>query len=80
MFKSLLPIDTPYLRNDDTLGGCVFLSFISLIVYYRISKILKEKKINSKMSAKDGLLQLSKIYVVEAGDKTIIGEIPKKVR
>ena len=43
-------------------------------------KLLKEKKINNKISVKDALLQLSKIYLTDIGDKIIMAEIPKKVR
>ena len=80
VFKNLLQVDTPYLRDDDTLRGCVFVSFISLIAYYRILKLLKNKKINNRISVKDVLLQLSKIYLTDVGERTIMAEIPKKVR
>ena len=80
VFKNLLQVDTPYLRDDDTLRGYVFASFISLITYYRILKLLKNKKINSRTSVKDALLQLSKIYLTDVGERTMIAEIPKKVR
>ena len=65
VFKNLLQVDTPYLRDDDTLRGYVFASFISLVAYYRILKLLKSKKINTRISVKDALLQLSKIYLTE---------------
>ncbi len=68
VFKNLLLVDTPYLRVDDTLRGYAFVSFISLIVYYRILNLLKNKKINSRISFKDALLQLSMIYLTDVGD------------
>ena len=80
VFKNLLQVDTPYLRDDDTLRGYVFVSFISLIAYYRILKLLKNRKVNSRISVKDALLQLSKIYLTDVGGRTIMAEIPKKVR
>lgn len=80
VFKNLLQADTPYLRDDDTLRGYVFVSFISLIAYYRILKLLKNRKINGRISVKDALLQLSKIYLTDVGERTIMVEIPKKVR
>ena len=73
-------VDTPYLRDDDTLRGYAFASFISLMTYYRILKLLKNKKINNRISVKDALLQLSKIYLTDVGKRTIMAEIPKKVR
>ncbi len=79
-FKNLLQVDTPYLRDDDTLRGYAFVSFISLMAYYRILKLLKTKKINGRISVKDALLQLSRIYLADVGDRTITAETPKKVR
>ncbi|MHB1492500.1 MAG: hypothetical protein ACYCR7_03640 [Thermoplasmataceae archaeon] len=58
----------------------MFVSFISLIAYYRILKLLKNRKINNRISVKDALLQLSKIYLTDVGERTIMAEIPKKVR
>ncbi len=80
VFKNLLQVDTPYLQDDDTLKGYVFLSFISLLVYYRILKLLKKKQINRKISVKDALLQLSKIYMIDVGERAIMAEMPKKAR
>ncbi len=37
-------------------------------------------KINSRISVKDALLQSSKIYLTDIGNRTIMAEIPKKVR
>lgn len=80
IFKNLLLTDTPSLRDDDTLRGYLFVSFISLIGYYRILKLLKEKHVNSRISVKDAILQLSKIYLTDVGNRTIVAEIPKKSR
>ena len=80
VFKNLLKTDTPYLRDDDSLRGYVFVSFLSLIAYYRILKLLKEKHVNSRISVKDAILQLSKIYLTDIGNRTIVAEIPKKSR
>ncbi|MCL5786553.1 MAG: hypothetical protein M1151_07825 [Candidatus Thermoplasmatota archaeon] len=50
------------------------------MAYYRILKLLKTKKINGRISVKDALLQLSRIYLADIGDRTITAETPKKVR
>ena len=73
VFKNLLNTDTPYLKDDDSLRGYVFLSFLSLIAYYRVLKLLKEKHVNSRISAKDAIFQLSKIYLTDIGNRTISG-------
>ena len=80
MFKNLLMTDTPYLRDDDSLRGYLFLSFVSLIAYYCILKLLKEKGINDRVSVKDAILRLSKINHLDGGGRSVVAEIPKKVR
>ena len=80
VFKNLLQTDTPYLRDDDSLRGYLFVSFISLIAYYRILSLLKKKGINDRISVKDAILQLSKIYLTDVGNRSILAEMPKKVR
>ena len=79
VLKNILQVDTPHLRNDDTLRGYVFVSSISLISYYRILKLLKSKKINNKVSVKDALLHPSKMYLTDIGNRTIMAEIPNQV-
>ena len=57
----------------------MFVSFISLIAYYRILKLLNGRKINKRISVKGALLKLSKIYPTDVGKRSIMAEIPKKV-
>jgi hypothetical protein len=80
VFKNLLKTDTPYLRDDDSLRGYLFVSFFSLIAYYRILSLLKKKGINGRISVKDAILLLSKIYLMDVGSRSILAEMPKKVR
>lgn len=80
VFKNLLQADTPYLRDDASLRGYVFTTFIALFLYYHLLKKLTETGLNKKMSVKDILLELSKIYVIEVGQRNIVSEIPKKAR
>jgi hypothetical protein len=42
--------------------------------------MLKKAELNRKMSPGDLLLQYSKVYHVRIGDRTLISEVPKKVR
>ncbi|MFG1520243.1 MAG: hypothetical protein AAE977_07265 [Thermoplasmataceae archaeon] len=80
VMKNLLQADIPYLRDNETLRGYLFTSFLSLIAYYRTLKVLKKKGMNRRISVKDVILQHSKIYMADVGEKTIAAEIPKKVR
>mgnify|MGYP000567507337 CR=1 FL=1 len=36
--------------------------------------------VNKRISVRDALLELSKIYAIEVGDRMIIFEIPKRTR
>jgi hypothetical protein len=58
----------------------IFVSLLSLIAYCRILRLLKEKKINGRMSVKDVLFQFSKIYLVDVCNKTILAEMPSMSR
>lgn len=80
VFKNLLEADKTYLRDTDSLRGYVFINFISLHLYYLLLNKLQKLGINSKVSVKDVLLELSKVYVVETPRGEILSEIPKKVR
>ena len=72
--------DAPYPSDDDSLRGYLFVSFILLIAYYRILELLKEKGINDRVNVKDAILQLSKIYLTDVNERSIVAEMPKKVR
>jgi transposase len=80
VFKNLLQADTPYLRDEASLRGYVFATFVALFLYYHILKKLAEAGLNKKTSVKDALLELSKVYAIEVGPREIISEIPKKAR
>ncbi|EQD76259.1 hypothetical protein B1B_01810 [mine drainage metagenome] len=51
-----------------------------LIAFHRILKLLKAKENSNRISVKDALLQLSKMYLTDVWERTIMAEIPKKVR
>ena len=42
--------------------------------------MLKKAKLNRKISPADLLFQYSKVYQVRIGKRTLISEVPKKVR
>lgn len=80
VLQNILDVDRPYVRKDETFRGYVFASFIGLIAYYLILKLLKEVEINDKTSVSDVLLELSKVYMIEFGKKEILSEKSKRVR
>lgn len=77
--KNELENDKTYLGDDDAVRGYFFVSFISLYLYYKILKMLKEKDLVGKVSVGETLLELSKVYEVTIGEKKKFSEIPKKV-
>lgn len=77
--KNELENDKTYLGDDDAVRGYFFVSFISLYLYYKILKMLKEKDFVGKVSVGETLLELSKVYEVTIGEKKKFSEIPKRV-
>lgn len=80
VLQNVLDTDRPHVRKEETFKGYLFCSFISLIAYYLILKMLKEANLNDKVSVSDLLLELSKIYKLEINNKEIFSEKSKKVR
>ena len=54
------------------------LSFISLYIYFRILETLKGKNMSPKVSVKEAILELSKIYAMVHGARVSLAEIPEK--
>ena len=77
--KNELENDKTYLGDDDAVRGYFFISFISLYLYYKILKMLKEKDLVGKVSVGEVLLELSKVYEITIGEKKKLSEIPKRV-
>lgn len=80
VFKNLLQADTPYLRDENSLRGYVLVTFVALFLYYLLLRRLMATGINRRVSVRDVLLELSKVYAVEIGDRITISEVPKKAR
>jgi len=79
VLQNLLDTDTPYVRQEETFRGYIFVSFLGLIGYYFLLRILKEAGIN-KVSVSDLMLELSKVYVVELKEREFVSERTKRVR
>ena len=76
--KNELENDKAYLHTTDGLRGYFFISFISLYMYFSILEMLKEKGLSQKISVKEALFELSKIYVIADGARRSLAEIPDK--
>lgn len=76
--KNQLEIDKMYLQSTEAVRGYFFIIFNSLFLYYKILNILKQNKLNTKISVSDVLMILSKVYLVDFGHRQQLTEIPKK--
>lgn len=66
-------------HSDMAVQGKLFVKFIALILYMRMSKIMKEKKLFDKYSVKEILLELRKIKKTFIdGNFSVTSEITKK--
>lgn len=77
--KNELENDRSYLRNDDSLRGYFFISFISLYLYYAIFVLIRAADLTGRFSVKDVLLRFSKVYRVTGERREYTSEIPKSV-
>jgi transposase len=74
--KNELENDKAYLRDDDSIRGYFFISFLSLYLYYSIFVLIRAADLTDRISVKDTLLRFSRVYEIVDGKKTIISEIP----
>ena len=51
---------------------------VALYVRYRILNVLKDKKVNGKLSVNEVLLELSRVYLITMGARRVLSEITKK--
>jgi len=78
--KNELENDKAYIHTTDGLRGYFFISFISLYMYFSIHQVLKDKDLSQKMSVKEVLFELSKVYVIVNGARRTMAEIPERSR
>ena len=65
--KNQLENDKAYLHTTNGIRGYFFISLISLYIYFRILGALKAKGMSPKISVKEAILELSKIYAIVHG-------------
>jgi transposase len=79
-YKTVLEADKIYLQDDESVFGHVFVSFLSLYIHCKLEQILKKGELNRKMTPIDLLFKYGKVYHVDLEDRSMITEVPKKVR
>ena len=76
--KNELEEDKTYLQDGDSVRGYFFTIFTALYVHYRILNALKDRGTNGKISVKEVLLELSRVYAIEMGRRKTLSEIPRR--
>ena len=76
--KNELENDKAYMHTTEGLRGYFFISFISLYMYFSILQVLKDHDLSQKISVKETLFELSKIYITVSGARRTVSEIPEK--
>ena len=76
--KNELENDKAYVHTTEGLRGYFFISFISLYMYFSILQALKDHDVSQKMSVKEVLFELSKIYVIVNGARRTLSEIQER--
>ena len=70
--------DKTYLQDDDSVRGYFLTILVALYIRYRILNILKDRKINGKLSVNDVMTELSRVYLITTGVRRGLSEITKK--
>ena len=80
VMKNTLDADKPHLREEETIRGYFFVSFLALRVYYKILKRLKERNMAHNISPEEVLFELSKMEIIREPDENeYFASISKKV-
>ncbi|GAB4406285.1 MAG: transposase [Thermodesulfovibrionales bacterium] len=78
--KNVLKADSSYMRNQTSLEGWMFITFVALQWYYRIYRLLSDKQLLSKFSPQDLLMHLTEIKKVKINDSWHTAEITSKTQ
>ena len=80
IFKNILESDRNYMRDDKQLEGFLFVSFIALLMYYRVYEKLVENKLLNRYSVLDVIEYLKRVQAMKIGEEFQFAEVPKKSR
>lgn len=79
--KNTLDSDKTYMHTDEAVRGYFFLTFLSLRIYFRVLRRLRERKLTQKISVGEVFYELSKVQrIVEPTGREYYVKIPKRAR
>lgn len=79
-FKNILHNDRTYMRDDAHLEGWMFISFVSLLLYYRVYDALRNGDLLNKYSPRDLILHFARVQKLRIAGKWVRSEVPKTTR
>jgi len=77
-YKNLLEADSSYMHSDSAFEAWSFINHISIMLYYKLFSLIKEKNKTNNLSPKDLLLRLSKVAKIKINNKWYLSEINAK--
>ena len=79
--KNYLDSDKTYLQTPESIRGFFFVTFLSLIIYFKTLKRLKERKVSAKISVEEVYYELSKVEkIIERTGREYFAAIPKRAK
>ena len=81
IIKNELSTNRLRVHSKENMDGRLFISFITLILYSWITKVMREKKLNKKYTIEEVMYEMKKLKIIELENKKkIITEISKNQR
>jgi transposase len=77
-YKNLLEADRTYMHSDKGMQAWMFINHLSLLMYYKIFKDLKDAEMLGAVSPADILMRLSRISKLKIGNTWLLSEINSK--
>ena len=78
IIKNELSTNRLRVHSKESMEGRLFVSFITLILYSWITKVMREKKLNKKYTIEEVMYEMKKLKIIELENKKkIITEISK---
>ncbi|MGC8585244.1 MAG: hypothetical protein ACP5L4_03870 [Thermoplasmata archaeon] len=79
--KIYLDSDKTYLQTPESIRGFFFVTFLSLIIYFKTLKRLKERKVSDKISVEEVYYELSKVEkIIDRTGREYFAAIPKRAK
>lgn len=76
-YKNVLNADQTYLRDAASIFGHVFVAFLSLYICCRLENLLHRASLLDRLSPANVLLEFSKVYKVDTGERAMFSDVPK---